>query len=235
MPRLNWTFLGEIPYLQALQLQYRLASKVARGADPVLLLLEHPPSITLGRQADPGNLNLSETEYKKRGIGVFNVLRGGDVSLHCRGQLVGYPIANLRELKYPVPAWVRGQARVIERFLYKHEIAAVWSDVHPGVWIDDKKIAALGFHISRGISTHGFALNINPDLSLFNTIIPCGLRHRQVTSMYEHTKKLPEMAQAAREIASLTVETFGLAGECFICAEDIFEEAADDTVISAIS
>ncbi len=161
MPRLNWTFLGETPYLQALRLQYKLAGKVAQGADPVLLLLEHPPSITLGRQADPDNLNLSETEYKKRGIGVFNVLRGGDVTLHCRGQLVGYPIANLRQLKYSVPAWVRCQAGIIERFLFKHEIAAAWSDVHPGVWINDKKIAALGFHISRGISTHGFIVHVH--------------------------------------------------------------------------
>ena len=155
--------------------------------------------------------------------------------MHCRGQLVGYPITNLREIKYSVPAWVRGQASVIERFLRNHEIVAAWSDVHPGVWIGRKKIAALGFHISRGISTHGFALNINPDLSLFDTIVPCGLRHRQVTSMVEHTKKLPEIAEAASEIAGLMVETFGLARGCFICAEEILEEAADDAVISAIS
>jgi len=235
MPRLNWTFLGEIPYLQALRLQYKLAGKVAQGADPVLLLLEHPPCITLGRQADPDNLNLSETEYKKRGIGVFNVLRGGDVTLHCRGQLVGYPIANLRQLKYSVPDWVRCQAGIIVSFLHKHEIAAAWSDVHPGVWTNDKKIAALGFHISRGISTHGFALNINPDLSLFDTIVPCGLRHRRVTAMVEHTKILPGMAQAAKEIAGLTAKAFGLTFGCEVCAEEVLEEAADNAVISAIN
>jgi lipoate-protein ligase B len=235
MPRLNWTFLGETPYLQALSLQYRLAGKVAQGADPVLLLMEHPPSITLGRQADPDNLNLSETDYEKRGIGVFNVLRGGDVTLHCRGQLVGYPIADLGQLKYSVPAWVRCQARIIERFLYNHDIAAAWSDVHPGVWINNKKIAALGFHISRGISTHGFALNINPDLSLYETIVPCGLRHRQVTAMVEYTKILPEMDQAACEIAGLTAEAFGLAFGCEVAAEEVLEEAADNADISAIS
>jgi lipoyl(octanoyl) transferase len=216
MEKLDWAFLGTVPYKQAMQIQYSCAQEVASGAPPKLIMLQHPPTITLGRQADESNLKLSSDEYVKQGIEVFRVLRGGDVTYHGPGQLVFYPIASLKSFSCSVPDWVKGHAQAIVRFLSLYGISGSWSDTHPGVWIENKKIAALGFHISRGISTHGAALNIAPDLSGFNTIIPCGLGHFGVTSLEELGIKVQSLAVIAQELATCIAEVFGvsLGTEC---------------------
>ncbi|HUT99896.1 MAG TPA: lipoyl(octanoyl) transferase LipB [Myxococcota bacterium] len=209
MNRLDWVFLGKQPYRQALEIQYRHARRVAAGAAPVLFLMEHPPTVTLGRQAELSNLGLPRSEYGRRGIGVFDTLRGGDVTFHGPGQLVGYPVGSLDAFGCSVPAWVRGHAAAIIEFLSRWGIGAEWSDTHPGVWVGREKIAAFGFHISRRISTHGFALNIDTDLSFYRTIISCGLRHLGVTSMARRISNAPTVEEAAREIAGLVAESFG--------------------------
>jgi len=209
MIRLDWTFLGRLAYRAALRLQYGHARKVAAGAGPMLFLMEHPPTVTLGRHADPSNLKLGPEEFVRRGIGVHRVKRGGDVTCHGPGQLVGYPVASLDSAACSVPGWVGGHARAIVRFLRSHKIHAEWSPGTPGVWVGQKKIAALGFHISQRVSTHGFALNLDADLSLFDTIVPCGLKDRGVTSMQSLGARVPPISKAAEQMAGLVAETFG--------------------------
>jgi lipoate-protein ligase B len=209
MVRLHWAYLGRVPYRTALRLQDQHARQVSAGADPRLLLLEHPPTVTLGRQADVSNLKLTEAGYERRGIQVVRTLRGGDVTYHGPGQLVGYPVADLRAARCPVPAWVQGHARAIARVLARFGIQARWSDTHPGVWVERRKIAALGFHVSRGVSTHGFAINVHPDLSHFDTIVPCGLRNLGVTSMAELMRDAPSMPELASRVAAEVASTFG--------------------------
>jgi len=209
MTLLDWTFLGRLEYRTALRLQYRHARKVAAGAAPMLLLLEHPPTITLGRHAEWSHLKLGTRELASRGIEVHRVKRGGDVTYHGPGQLVGYPVARLDPVSGGVPRWVGGHARAVVRFLHCHQIHAEWSPETPGVWVGRDKIAALGFHISRRVSTHGFALNLDPDLSQFDTIVPCGLSDRGVTSMRALGARVPALHEAAAQIAGLVAESFG--------------------------
>jgi len=202
----SWAYLGCVEYGLALALQQECARRVLEeGAEPLLLLVEHPPTVTLGRQARRENLRLTESEYHDRGIELVQIQRGGDVTAHAPGQLVGYPIASLFRLKVSVPNWVKGNAEALRRVLARRGIAASWSDLHPGLWVEKRKIAAFGFQISRGVSRHGFALNVNNDLSLFDTIVPCGLRHLGVTSMAAlgHDENCAALApEVAREVAA---------------------------------
>jgi lipoate-protein ligase B len=175
-----------------------------------LLLLEHPPTITLGRSASPANLLVSEGQLAERGFSVFRVARGGDVTYHGPGQLVGYPIASLARIGCSVPEWVQGHAEAIVATLARFGVQSRWSDERPGVWVDGQKIAAVGFHLSRRISSHGFALNIAPDLSHYQTIVPCGLRGCGVTSLAELGIEPPALEDVARALASAIADRFDL-------------------------
>jgi lipoyl(octanoyl) transferase len=208
MTTLDWTFLGRVDYRLVLELQYDFARRVRDGANPCLFFVEHPPSITLGRAAQESNLKMSEEQYAALGFGVHRILRGGDVTYHGPGQLVGYPVACLDSCACSVGEWVRGIAESIVGFLADHGINACWLDDTPGVWVDSDKIAALGFHISRRISTHGLALNLDPDLSHYETIIPCGLKEKGVTSMAKLGAHVPDMFQAASSLANHVAARF---------------------------
>jgi lipoyl(octanoyl) transferase len=209
MVRLDWTFLGRLAYRTALRLQTSHARRVAAGAGPVLFFVEHSPTITLGRRADPSHIKLGAEDLARRGIEVHRVNRGGDVTFHGPGQLVGYPVASLDSASCSVPQWVGGHAGAVVRFLGGYGIHAKWSEATPGIWVGRQKIAALGFHISRRVSTHGFALNMDTDLSYFDAIVPCGLRDRGVTSMRALGARIPPMREAAARIAGLVAETLG--------------------------
>ncbi len=207
--RVCWTFLGRVPYLEALALQHAAAERARRGGEGTLLLLEHPPTITLGRHADPRHLRLPADEYQRQNIPLIRVKRGGDVTYHGPGQLVGYPVVSLAAMKLAVPAWVRANAEALIGFLESRGVAARWSDAHPGVWVGEEKIAAVGFHLERRVSTHGFALNLGPDLGGFDTIVPCGLRHRGVTSLARLGVPPPPLVQAATEVARRLAQRLG--------------------------
>lgn len=200
--RWGWTFLGLVDYQRGLAIQQAHAERVRLGSGgPVLFLQEHPATITLGRRASEENLLLTPDEYRARSIEVVRVLRGGDVTAHAPGQLVGYPVA---ALEVSVPRWVRGHALALSRVLREYGIEARWSDTHPGLWVGEEKIAAVGFQLSRGVSLHGFALNVDTDLALFDTIVPCGLRNLGVTSMARQGVKVAVEVLAdkvAREVA----------------------------------
>jgi lipoyl(octanoyl) transferase len=175
--------LGRIEYGKAFELQQRLVEQRKQGSTPdQLLLLEHPHSITLGRNGHLENLLASEPALRASGIAFHASDRGGDITYHGPGQVVGYPILDLREWKRDVGAYVRAIEQVMIDMLADFNIAAGRVCGCTGVWVDGKKIGAIGVHISRWITSHGFALNVSTDLSYFGYIVPCGLA-KPVTSM----------------------------------------------------
>lgn len=177
------TWLGTVDYLEARELQLALLEKVHAGAEPnTMLLLEHPHVYTKGRLSKQTDVLLPEEELAARGIPVYETDRGGQVTYHGPGQLVVYPIINLREWGGPVK-YVRALEQVVIATLAEMGITANCESGNTGVWTDQGKIAAIGVKISRGIAFHGLALNVNTDLSLYQNIIPCGIADRSVTSM----------------------------------------------------
>lgn len=177
------TWLGTVDYLEARELQLALLEKVHAGAEPnTMLLLEHPHVYTKGRLSKQTDVLLPEQELAARGIPVYETDRGGQVTYHGPGQLVIYPIINLREWGGPVK-YVRALEQVVIATLAEMGITANCESGNTGVWTDQGKIAAIGVKISRGIAFHGLALNVNTDLSLYQNIIPCGIADRSVTSM----------------------------------------------------
>ncbi len=175
--------LGRTDYGQALELQRQLIAERQQGLIPdQLLLLEHPHVITLGRNGKAANLLASAEVLSRAGIAFYPTDRGGDVTYHGPGQLVGYPIVDLREWQRDVGAYVRAVEQTIIDTLADYGISAGRIPKLTGVWVDDRKIAAIGVHISRWVTSHGFALNVSTDLSYFQYIVPCGLT-KPVTSM----------------------------------------------------
>jgi len=170
-------------YGKALALQQELVAGRKQGYVPdQLLLLEHPHVITLGRNGRLENLLAGEQALSSAGISFYPTDRGGDITYHGPGQLVGYPILDLREWKRDVGEYVRAIEQVIIDTLAGYGIAAGRIPKLTGVWVEERKIAAIGVHISRWVTSHGFALNVDTDLSYFQYIVPCGLT-RPVTSM----------------------------------------------------
>jgi lipoyl(octanoyl) transferase len=177
------TWLGTVDYLEARELQLALLEKVHAGAEPnTMLLLEHPHVYTKGRLSKQTDVLLPEEELAAKGIPVYETDRGGQVTYHGPGQLVVYPIINLREWGGPVK-YVRALEQVVIATLAEMGITANCEPGNTGVWTDQGKIAAIGVKISRGIAFHGLALNVNTDVSLYQNIIPCGIADRSVTSM----------------------------------------------------
>jgi lipoyl(octanoyl) transferase len=175
--------LGRTDYGTALELQRQLIAERQQGLIPdQLLLLEHPHVITLGRNGKAANLLASDEVLSRAGIAFYPTDRGGDVTYHGPGQLVGYPIMDLREWQRDVGAYVRAVEQTIIDTLADYGISAGRIPKLTGVWVDDRKIAAIGVHISRWVTSHGFALNVSTDLSYFQYIVPCGLT-KPVTSM----------------------------------------------------
>ena len=175
--------LGRINYASALELQQRLASDRKQGLIcDQLLLLEHPHVITLGRNGHMENLLADDDIMARAGISFYPTDRGGDVTYHGPGQLVGYPILDLRDWKRDVGAYVRAVEETIILTLADYGIEGGRIPKLTGVWVDGRKVAAIGVHLSRWVTSHGFALNVNTDLSYFQYIVPCGLT-KPVTSM----------------------------------------------------
>jgi lipoyl(octanoyl) transferase len=175
--------LGRIDYASALQLQQQLATDRKQGLIPdQLLLLEHPHVITMGRNGHLENLLADEDIMARAGISFHPTDRGGDVTYHGPGQLVGYPILDLRDWQRDVGAYVRAVEQTIIDTLAEYGIEAGRIPKLTGVWVGERKIAAIGVHLSRWVTSHGFALNVSTDLSYFQYIVPCGLT-KPVTSM----------------------------------------------------
>lgn len=188
----NLIHLGRIDYASALDLQRRLVEARHNGRIAnTLLLLEHPPVLTLGRNSSRGNILASDEFLAYRGVEIHEINRGGDVTYHGPGQLVGYPILDLRSFTPRLGAvdYVRHLEEVLIRACGDFGVPAQRVAGRTGVWtipggsIPEKKVAAIGIHISRGITSHGFALNVTTDLRDFELIVPCGISDRAVTSL----------------------------------------------------
>jgi lipoyl(octanoyl) transferase len=174
--------LGRVEYREAAALQERLREQVQAGELPdLMLLLEHPPVYTIGRRSDEGDLPLGEAFYRERGIDVVRTPRGGQLTYHGPGQLVGYPIMHVAS----VPEYILTMERSIVTALADAgvEAATRLGHKHVGVWAGERKIASVGVHISHGVSSHGFAVNVDNDLDPFSWVVACGLPEVQMTSM----------------------------------------------------
>jgi len=181
-----WTVpLGRMPYAEALELQRSIARDRISGAIPqdVLLLLEHPPVVTLGRAAKEKHLVASPEFLQSRGIELFEAERGGDVTFHGPGQLVGYPIFDLRQHREDLHWYLRQLERSLISALQALDIAAGLNPGLTGVWTSGRKIASIGIHVKQWVTFHGFALNVTTDLSYFDLIVPCGIRGVVMTSV----------------------------------------------------
>jgi lipoyl(octanoyl) transferase len=202
--------LGLVPYADALQMQLRIRAARQAGELPdTLLLLEHPPVYTRGRRSGDGELPFGEAFYRARGIAVFDTDRGGRLTHHAPGQLVGYPIMGVED---------------IGRFLRTMEsaIVAALAEVgvhararpqdgpdYTGVWVRERKIASIGLHVSRGISTHGFAINVENDLEPFSWVVACGLPNVRMTSLAVELDEAPELHCFRRRAASCFCHAHG--------------------------
>ena len=203
-----WTDLGRVGYVAALDLQRKIVVERQRGGIPdTLLLLEHPHVITLGRNGRPENLLAGGEHLRRAAIGFYPTDRGGDITYHGPGQLVGYPILDLRQWRRDVVAYLRALEQVLIDALGEFAIAAGRSGGLTGVWTGGAKIAALGVHIGRWVTSHGFALNVSTDLSYFQYIVPCGLSGKPVTSM----ERLLCRAPAREQVMAAVVRQFGRA------------------------
>ena len=180
---IQYFWLGRQPYISVWELQKQLHSKRVAGEIPdVVLFLEHDHVYTVGRTGSMAEINASEASLLDLGISIYETDRGGQVTYHGPGQLIAYPIIDIRALGGPLK-YVRALEQIIIKTLSNYNINALTKDGYTGVWVSDEKIAAIGVKISRGIALHGISLNVNPDLSYFKHIIPCGLVKAQITSM----------------------------------------------------
>jgi lipoyl(octanoyl) transferase len=185
MPRELWvSHLGRLPYREAAELQESLRTRVIAGELPdVMLLLEHPPVYTLGRRSEPGDLPLSEDWLRERGIDVVHTPRGGKLTYHAPGQLVGYPIVHVSD----VAGYVGAIERALVTALGEAGVAARGRSAEgrelTGAWVGGRKIASIGVHLSHGVSTHGFAVNVDNDLAPFESVVACGMPGVRMTSL----------------------------------------------------
>jgi lipoyl(octanoyl) transferase len=172
--------LGTVEYSAAARLQARLRDMRQRDAiDDVLLMLEHPPVYTRGRRSQPGELPMGEDWYRSQGIDVVTTDRGGRLTYHGPGQLVGYPVVRIAD----VVAYLRTLEQALMAALAGEGIDAGPREGLTGVWVEDRKIASIGVHVSRGVTTHGFAVNVENDLQPFSWVVPCGLEGVRMTSV----------------------------------------------------
>ncbi|MHB1194399.1 MAG: lipoyl(octanoyl) transferase LipB [Longimicrobiales bacterium] len=182
-------WLGRVPYAEALALQARLVAERRSGSVPdTLLLLEHPHVITLGTASSIEHVLVDERERTERSIELFETGRGGDVTYHGPGQLVGYPILDLNPDRRDLHRYLRDLEEVLIRAVATWGVEAYRAEGLTGVWTAGGKVAAIGVRVSSGwITSHGFALNVHTDLSFFRTIVPCGISDREVTSITRET------------------------------------------------
>jgi lipoyl(octanoyl) transferase len=180
----DYSDLGLIDYKQCWDLQKEIfEQRYQNKINDTFFMLEHPHTYTLGKVADKENLLSTNDQMKELGISVYEIDRGGDITYHGPGQIVGYPIIKLSEWKEDTHAYLRGLEEAIIMTCKEYGLNPGRNPNYTGVWIGDRKIAAIGIKVSRWITMHGFAFNINTDLAYFGGIIPCGIKDKEVTSL----------------------------------------------------
>src|SRR5271169_5408487 len=224
--------LGLVEYGAAWELQRRVAAARKAGAVPdVLLLCEHPHIITLGRSGKIANLRASDHMMRQMGVSFFETDRGGDITYHGPGQLVGYPIVNLGEIRRDVAWYVRSLEEAMIRATAEFGVASRRVSGRTGVWVDvqvpstivdrkevkeveevkdEEKLAAIGVHLSRWVTSHGFAYNVSTDLRYFDLIVPCGIADKRATSLEKLLGRHAEMKEVALRIAAHLGDLIGI-------------------------
>jgi lipoyl(octanoyl) transferase len=219
---------GQVPYLEAVEIQSRLRERRQAGEIPdSLLLLEHPPTYTKGRRSEKADLPMGEDWYWSQGIEVHETSRGGRVTYHGPGQLVGYPIMALRDdrpstpdgdsaqprahpVRMDVIAFLRTMEGAIIQALADEGVEAEVREGLTGVWVGERKIGSIGLHVSRGVTMHGFAVNVDGDLQPFEWIVPCGIENVRMTSLYLQTGLTGGMNCFRKRVAWRFSQAFGL-------------------------
>lgn len=206
--------LGLIPYQQAWELQKRVvAARKAGAIEDVLLFCEHPHVITIGRSGNRANLLASENVLRQKGVEYFETSRGGDITYHGPGQIVGYPILNLGAIRRDVVWYVRMLEQVMIRATADLGINATRVAGKTGIWTSqsgvEEKLAAIGIHISRWVTSHGFAYNVATDLRYFELIVPCGIADRKATSLEKLLGRSVSLGQVQPLLAKHLGDVFG--------------------------
>ena len=193
--------LGLVEYAQAMHIQQRIfESRRGNATEDSLLILQHFPVITIGTSGKGDHVLVDRGFLEEKGITVCATDRGGDVTFHGPGQVIGYPILNLKGLEIKVIEYVRRIEEVIIRTLQAFDLKGRRIEGSPGVWIDHEKICSIGFRVSRGITTHGFALNVNTDLDFFKFIVPCGIRDVSMTSMEKLINRKVDIEKVTNQV-----------------------------------
>jgi lipoyl(octanoyl) transferase len=214
--RLEVRRLGLVPYRTALDLQAGLVEQRKAGAIPdQLLLLEHPPVVTVGVKArnDRSHILADAATLQREGVEVLETSRGGDVTYHGPGQLVGYPIIDLKPDRQDVHRYVRDLEKALIGAVAAFGVTAGRMPGMTGVWVGDEKLAAIGVRISRWVTSHGFALNLDPKLSHFDLIVPCGITDKGVTSLARLVSPPPSMDALMDAVTASFQDVFGSAPE----------------------
>jgi lipoate-protein ligase B len=199
--------LGRLPYAEGVALQDRIRTARQTGAIPdCLLLLEHDPVYTKGRRSERADLPMGDDWYRAQGIEVAETTRGGRVTYHGPGQLVGYPIMAIDD----VIAYVRTLERAVIAALAEEDVEAEVRDGLTGIWVGDRKIGSIGVHVSRGVTMHGFAVNVDCDLQPFEWIVPCGIEGVRMTSLYVESGRTGAMSCFRKRVAYRMASAFGL-------------------------
>jgi lipoyl(octanoyl) transferase len=223
MKSLLYCDLGLIDYQKAWDLQKKtLEMRVKHKIPDVLYLLEHPNTYTLGKIADKNNLIGSEEYLRTNKISVYDIDRGGDITYHGPGQIVGYPIVDLNNWKRDTHKYLRALEETIITACASYGIKAGREPEYTGVWVEDRKIAAIGIKVSRWVTMHGFAFNVNTDLSFFSGIIPCGITDKDVTSLKIEKGDEIDVQEAKSLIVKNFSNIFEYTGVNRVTLEEIF-------------
>jgi lipoyl(octanoyl) transferase len=199
--KIEYIDLGTIDYKEAWELQQRTFElRTKNEIDDILYLLEHPHTYTLGKVADKNNLITTDAVLKEKQISVYDIDRGGDITYHGPGQIVGYPIIDLKNWKQDTHEYLRNLEEVIISVCKDYGIETGRNPKYTGVWVGNRKIAAIGIKVSRWITMHGFAFNINTDLGLFDGIIPCGIKDKEVTSLSKELGRKIELDEVKEKL-----------------------------------
>jgi lipoate-protein ligase B len=203
--------LGRRPYAEVLELQRELAKERIAGTRPdTLLLVEHEPVVTLGRSSKSTHLLVDATRLAARGVELFEIERGGDVTFHGPGQLVGYPIIDLTQHRQDLHWYLRQLEQVLMDTLATFGIEGSRVEPYTGVWVGNRKIASIGVHARGWVTWHGFALNVATNLSYFDLIVPCGIPDVEMTSMQRDLGRLVIVSEVADAVVGCFARSFDL-------------------------
>jgi len=221
---LTYCDLGFIDYKEAWDLQHEIHSRRVSGeVEDFLFLLEHPNTYTLGKTAHKENLKGTEDYLKENQISVYDIDRGGDITYHGPGQIVGYPIVDLNNWFKDTHKYLRALEEVIIKTCAEYNLSCERNPIHTGVWLADRKIAAIGIKVSRWVTMHGFAFNVNTDLNLFNGIIPCGIQDKSVTSLSKELNRTIDIQEVKEKLLANFKAVFGYSNILSVQAEDLFQ------------